>query len=108
MQDWSKNWSGRLSRRGVLTLVAAGVGEIGALAASAAAGAHFASASAATTTTAPTKSTTQPKTVNISGPLAAFVPDDKGNTIVIMRGDQETTITNPTLVQALLSFSSSF
>ena len=98
-------WSGRWSRRGVLTLVAAGVGEIGALAASAATGAHFASTSAATTTT---KSTTYPR-VNLSqGPLAAFVPDARGDTIVIMRGEQETTITDPALVRALLSFSSSF
>lgn len=102
-------WSGRWSRRSVLTLVAAGVGEIGALAASAAAGAHFASAPAATTTTTTTKSTTHLKVVNISQePLAAFVPDAQGDTIVIMRGEQETTITNPALVRALLSFSSSF
>lgn len=105
-----KNWSGRWSRRSVLTLVAAGVGEIGALAASAAAGAHFATAnastSAATTTTPPTKGTLHPK-VEISGPLAAFVPDGRGDTIVIMRGEQETVITDPALVRALLSFSSS-
>ena len=108
MKNWGQNWSGRLSRRGVLALVVAGVGEVGALAASAAAGAHFASASAATTTAATTKSTARPKPVSISGPLAAFVPDERGDTIVIMRGEQETTITDPTLVRALLSFSSSF
>jgi hypothetical protein len=39
------------------------------------------------------------------GPLAAFVPDAQGDTLVIMRGEQEITITNPALVQTLLSFS---
>jgi hypothetical protein len=93
----------KLSRRGVLLLTAAGVGEIGALAAAAAAGAHFAPVS-------PVPATRQsPAQSNIHlspGPLAAFVPDTRRDTIVIMHGEQELTITNPALVQALLSFSS--
>lgn len=93
----------KLSRRGMLALVAAGVGEIGALAASAVAGAHFAPASTVTTTT---KSAVNPRIDMSQGPLAAFVPEAQGDTIVIMRGEQETTITDPALVRALLSFSS--
>src|SRR5215472_4986648 len=92
-----------LSRRNVLILAAAGAAEIGALAASAAAGAHFAPVSAATTTT---QNTANPKVDMSQGPLAAFVTDAKAGTIVIMRGEQEITITDPTLVRALLSFSS--
>lgn len=93
----------KLSRRHMLILAAAGAGEIGSLAASAAAGAHFAPASAATTTTqGPAKS----RGGFSQGPLAAFVPDAQGDTIVIMRGEQEITITNPALVQTLISFSS--
>lgn len=93
----------KLSRRGMLTLAAAGVSEIGALAAAAAAGAHFVPTPAVTT---PPKSTTKPRVDISQGPLAAFVPDAKGDTIVIMRGEKELTITNATLVQTLLSFTS--
>lgn len=93
----------KLSRRGVLLLTAAGVGEIGALAAAAAAGAHFAPVVA---NPAPASGPTH-STPNLSaGPLAAFVPDTQRDTIVIMHGEQELTITNPALVQALLSFTS--
>lgn len=93
----------KLSRRSVLILAVAGAGEIGALAASAAAGAHFAPASAVTTTT---KSPAEPRVDISQEPLAAFVPDAKGDTIVIMRGEQEITIINRALVRTLLSFSS--
>ncbi len=93
----------KLSRRNMLLLAAAGTAEIGALAASAAAGAHFAPAAAATTTAT---NTAKPRIDISQGPLAAFVPDAKGDTIVIMRGEQELTITNPELVRALLSLSS--
>jgi hypothetical protein len=96
------NWS----RRSVLTLVAAGIGEIGALAASAAAGAHFA-APAATVTPAGKNGTTSTSTDVLQGPLAAFIPDSRANTIVLMRGEQVTTITDPALVQTLLSIASS-
>jgi len=93
----------KLSRRGVLLLTAAGVGEIGALAAAAAAGAHFAPVAASSASApGPTRSSTRLS----PGPLAAFVPDTQRDTIVIMHGEQELTITNPALVQALLSFSS--
>lgn len=91
----------KLSRRNVLILAAAGAGEIGALAASAVAGAHFAPASAVTVTTT---SQAEPSVGIPRGPLAAFVPDAQGDTIVIMRGEQEMTITNPALVRTLLSF----
>lgn len=89
----------KFSRRGVLILTAAGVGEVGALAASAALGAHF----------APTASATAKKSVSANpdmsqGPLAAIVTDIKAGTIIIMRGETETTITDPALVHALLSY----
>ncbi|HEY1354593.1 MAG TPA: hypothetical protein VGF67_33705 [Ktedonobacteraceae bacterium] len=93
----------RLSRRRMLILAAAGAGEVGALAASAAAGAHFAPASAASATIAQSPAVSAGQITR--GPLAAFVPDAQGDTLVIMRGEQEITITNPALVQTLLSFS---
>lgn len=93
----------KVSRRNVLLLAAAGTAEIGALAASAAVGAHFASASTVTTTA---QKPPEPRGNTSQGPLAAFVPDAQGDTIVIMRGEQELTITNQALVQTLLSLSS--
>ena len=96
------NWS----RRSVLTLVAASIGEIGALAASAAAGAHFAAPAATVTTNATKSGTTNPEVDTLQGPLAAFIPDSHGDTIVLMRGEQVMSITDPALVQTLLSFAS--
>lgn len=93
----------KLTRRGMLTLAVAGVGEVAALTAAAATGAHFAPAPAVTTTT---RSTTGSRVDISQGPLAAFVPDAKSDTIVIMRGEKEMTITDPALVRALLSLTS--
>ncbi len=93
----------KLSRRKLIAQVSVGAGVAGILATTAAC-----NSSADTQTTAPAVSNT-PAAVNIPAskmpaePLAVLVTDPNRGTIVVIRGDSETTFNNPTLVQGILA-----
>ncbi|HEY0754211.1 MAG TPA: hypothetical protein VGD98_09635 [Ktedonobacteraceae bacterium] len=88
----------KLTRRGLIKGASIGVGTTGVLAAAVATGAHFASPTSASAHSA------QPTLGgNSNDPLVVCVNDAASGNLVLMRGEREITIHDPSLVRSLLS-----
>lgn len=85
----------KLTRRKLIKQASIGAGAVSLLATTAACASPNETQAAGTTTT---HSATIP-----AEPLAVFVTDPTRGTLVIMRGNSEITLTNPTLAQSLLA-----
>ena len=84
----------KLTRRKLIKQVSIGAGAVSILATTAACASPDKTQAAGTTT----HSAPMP-----AEPLAVFVTDPARGTLVIMRGNSEITLTNPTLAQSLLA-----
>ena len=93
----------KLSRRKLIAQVSVGAGVAGILAACSSSTDVQTTVSAGSTPVANTPAVTIPAGDMSAQPLAIFVTDSARGTIVIIRGDKETTINNPTLAQTLLA-----
>ena len=85
----------KLTRRTLIKQASIGVGAVSLLAATAACASSPDQTQAAGTSAHPAPIP--------ADPLAVFVTDPARGTLVIMRGNQEITVTNPTLARSLLS-----
>lgn len=84
----------KLTRRRLITQTSVGAGAAGVLV--------IAAACNTSNTTTVTPETTGISVPATDEPLAVFVTDPAKGTLIVMKGDQEVTVTNPGLAQSLL------